>query len=237
MLEKLPNSKDFYDQERTQRESLRSAIGQPVALLSIVATLLASMFQKYQMQCSVATALFVLAFLCACITGAVAVTSLVRAYHGHIYKGMRSAEEIRSTHIALSEWYSNQGKSKADAEEDLLHQLDEQYSIAATHNNQVNERRSELLYLANRYIILGGAGAAIAFVPFLWNQLTVTPAIPVQIVDFSPRLYDELLQHDRSKAATDSAVSPAAAATAQTPASASKGPKRRLDTAGSSKAR
>lgn len=236
MLDKLPSSKDFYDQERAQRESLRDAIGQPVALLSIVATLLATMFQKYQMQCSVATAVFVPAFLVACIMGAVAVTSLVRAYHGHVYKGMRSAAEIRSTHIALSEWYVSNGKSEADAEKDLLYQLDEQYSIAAAHNAQVNERRSELLYLANRFIILGGAGAAIAFVPFLWNQLTATPATSVQIVDFAPRLYQELLQNDRSEAAADSTAGTAAAA-AQAPASAPKGPKRRLDSTGSSKAR
>jgi hypothetical protein len=234
MLEKLPNSKDFYDQEKTQRESLRGAIGQPVALLSIVTTLLASMFQKFQMQCSLATALFVLVFLFACIAGAVAVTNLVRAYHGHTYKGVGSAEEIRTTRLALYEWYIGQGKSEADAEKDLLHQLDEQFSIAATHNAKVNERRSELLYLANRYIILGGAGAAFAFVPFLWNQLTVTPVTPVQIVDFTPRLYQKLLEHDRSKTTADAA---ALAAAAQTPASSPKGTKRRLDSAGSSKAR
>jgi hypothetical protein len=207
----------MYEAEVRQREALRSAIGTPVTLISIIATILAAMLARFNYVPEWVTLVFWGLVILAVAPLLMAMVNLFRAYHGHKYQLVASAGSIRRTEMKLEEWYAAQvGPTHHTLEaisRDLDGQLTERYVEATDHNAAANKRRSEYLYRTNAWIVYAVVPTALAAIPFLWNQAMREREVVTQVVDIPAYLYMEHLRDDRRQAA---AAARAAATAAQT---------------------
>jgi hypothetical protein len=186
--------KQNYDAELAQREHLRSAVGTPIGLLTLIGSALAFMVQKLRVEADWTTALFLIVAACSAAALVCATYCLIRALHGHTYRQLESALQLQLFHRELREWHSTYGNGVLAADREFEQHLQRRYAATADHNAHLNEKRADYLFLTTRRIILAGVFAGGALIPFGLNlQLQAEPpqrieiANPVACVLMTPR--------------------------------------------------
>ncbi len=216
----------FYDREMEQRDQLRSAIATPLGLISLLGALTAAIVRAFQFTVGPAAVIVSAALIVACALLAAAIYYLIRCYHGHTYKGIQTAGELKKYRDDLAAWYSATGSNPDHADTDTEAYLADSYAQAAHHNAEVNALKWNYLFLANRRIIYATLAIAVAFPVYLRDQLSERPET-IQVFDAAPDLKRAILQHGRqtaTKAGASAASTPAA--TSAPGAAAPKGPAR-----------
>lgn len=207
----------FYEREMDQRSELRSAVSTPLGLFSLLGALVVTMVQAYPFDASRRDMVFLVAIAGACSLLAGAAYYLINAYHGHTYKGLPTAKELRDYQANLVAWYETTGGSEKDAELELKSYLDESYSAAAHFNAEVNLRKWNFLYLSNRRLIYAALALAVAAVPFLSTRF-MQERVSIQLVELTPttrealRYNVEQIRAQGTATATTSSKADAAAA-------------------------
>jgi hypothetical protein len=164
--------RDLYRDEIDHHEKLRSAIAVPLGLLTILASLLATMLRGYELGDVSRDILFFWGLGAGIWFVGRCAYHMMRSYHGHLYKAMPSALEQKLHHEALKAWHSQFGNGAAAADADFNEYLEEKYAAAADHNYFVNSRKSEYLYRANAALMYSAILSALTFVPFAFYDLS-----------------------------------------------------------------
>jgi hypothetical protein len=220
--------KAFYDAEMAQRDQLRGAVGTPIGLLTLLGALLGTMAQKYVITNDWVTIAFTTFFGTASYCILRGAYYLMRSYHGHVYKRMPTALELRQYRDQLISWHRQQASDEPTAEREFEDYLTDQYAKAADRNAYVNLEKSSYLFATNRAIIYAGITTALTLLAFVGNQLTAEKETLVQAVDVIPRLDMEHLRDERARQ-QESKASSASSASTKADTTATKGPKRRPD--------
>lgn len=96
---------------------------------------------------------------------------LVRSYHGHVYRFLPFALEIRSYRDDLRHWYATYGGGSDEAEKEFEEYLERLNAEAADHNARINLEKSEYLFRANTWLVYCVILTVAAFVPFTAHRV------------------------------------------------------------------
>lgn len=161
--------KAAYDAELQQREGLRSSLGAPVGLGTLLGTVQGFMAQKSPISADPMAVLFWVFAALGGITLACAAYTMVRAMHGHTYKRLPLAQQLRAYHNKLREWHKAYSSDPAGAETDFDAYLEEGYATAASHNATINLARSEHLFQTNKWLVISAIFTGASLIPFICN--------------------------------------------------------------------
>src|ERR1035437_470985 len=154
--------KDLYDAEWQRRDQLGAALGIPLAVLTVVASVIAFAVQRADFR---RPYVGLLALLLAGVAGfcfARAVRLLVRSFHGHLYRGIPYPAEITKYEDELYRRHRAAGNADTFAEVDFHELLRDRYGDAADRNARINALRGELLFQANGWMLWAFAIAILA---------------------------------------------------------------------------
>jgi hypothetical protein len=182
--------KSLFECEEARREQLRSAVTMPVGVLTVIVSLLGTTLVSYWKGSGWLHCLFSAFWITAIVSAIFAVVFLVRSYHGHKYKGMPTPLPLWAYLSALRQWHEKYGSTE-QALADFEAYLEHHYATAGDYNTKRNDIRSELLFLANRAVVLTAVFAALAYIPYTVSQLARPPIVTHVIVDSIPRLQSE----------------------------------------------
>ncbi len=200
----------LYKDELRNRERAIGNVAVPIGLLTVLGGLIGTMVRSYTASSDKLGYLFGgLSFIAAAFF-VWAAFSVFRSIHGHVYKIMPSAAELKDFELKLMEWHVKYGDGIEHAEADFRHQLEEMHIEAADINRDVNVRKSEYLFRANGAIAYCAFLAAAAFVPFLIAERSRPPVEYRVAVTQLPSA--NLVQGDTSHAGRQEACGPTAAA-------------------------
>ena len=157
--------KAIYDAEIGHRDRLRNGVTVSSAILTAFVGLLGAMVKSYHLSATRLDQVFVFGTTAAGCFAALAIYFLVRSYHGHVYKAMPSALELRAHEADLREWHRETSSNDAAAAIDFESWLQERYAAAADHNFCLNASSGKLLSRANSLIIYCGLALVLAYVP------------------------------------------------------------------------
>lgn len=173
--------KDLYDAELSRREQLISAVPLPVGILTLLGSLLLYMLREFSWPGHTITqwSFLTAATLCAiCIL--CSITYLIRSYIGNIFRGQATqyvakADELLGWIEDLEKHYREHGSPVSSIEEQVSKEVKKQlrslFSAAAAYNAQVNDRRSELLFRANRLLAISLLLAILTAIPYTADTL------------------------------------------------------------------
>jgi hypothetical protein len=165
----------LYKDELRNRERVLGNVAVPIGLLTVLGGLIGTMVRSYTTSSDTLGYLFGWLSFVAASLFVVAAYSLFRSIHGHVYKIIPPAAELKDYELKLIEWHIKYGDGVEHGEADFQHQLEEMYIEAADINRNVNIRKSEYLFRANGAIAYCAFLAAAAFVPFLIAERSRPP--------------------------------------------------------------
>lgn len=205
----------------------------PVGVVSLLGALIGSIVSTHRFEGTRSDLLmFGLLASCCAALGA-ALYYVVCAHHGHTYKALPSATELRDYRTSLEKWYveCNQSPDPAAAESEAY--LEECFATAATANAEVNLKKWNFLFLANRRLIFAAVLLGLASVPYLSGKLLNDATTP-QLIEFGPATREALLSNVRQARTQGAATAPSAAVTPATKATtaSAQGHARGLDSTG-----
>lgn len=204
---------ELYKSELEHKERLRGAVGLPLGLLMVIGGLLGTMSESMELRPALPSVLFWIA-----VTGGVvyfvrAAYFLIRAYHGHVYKGMPFALQRKEYRDQLREWHAKYGGGAHEGDVEYENHLERLYAEAADRNADVNTVKSEYLFSANASLIVCVILTAIAFLPYAVSRRLVSE--PVQKVQIVEPLHIDVYQGDanaRRQTETTTTETPSATA-------------------------
>lgn len=173
----------LYDAEFENRERLRSALGIPIALLTLLGGILGTMVPTIGADGTFLRSCFIFGFTCAACFFVVAVYSLIRAYHGYEYEGVPTLLDLRQYHAVLTKHFSDHGAAGTLADVAFSDYLEGALAAATGKNATINATKTAFLWWANNTVILCGVCTALAFIPhaYLKNGMP-TPIYRVEVV-------------------------------------------------------
>jgi len=158
--------RQLYSEEFESRDRLRAAIGMPVGLLTVFASLLATMLRDPPPAPGFLAWLFATGAASGTYFFVRAAYYLVRSFHGHTYKVAPTPLELEAFWKDLRQWHKTYGKGKDGARVDFAKYLRDTYVTDTDHNALVNAEKAEYLFRAHGAMIYTGMLAGLALIPF-----------------------------------------------------------------------
>jgi len=153
----------LYDDELDRWDRLRSAVGTPIVLLTLLGGVLGTMRQSIISDDSLLWRVFLFAFTSAICSFVGGVYFLIRSYHGQSYEVMGTALKLKEYRDSLTDWYTKYGGDAAEADKEFTANLDADLARKTDHNAAVNAVKSAFLFRATTAIIYCGIFTALAF--------------------------------------------------------------------------
>jgi len=183
--------KEHYFNELKRRDDFGSRITLPLGVLSILVGGFVSAFREVKRPVtSVDYAIIALLIVAALLAGFV-VVNLWRSYHDNAYWVIATPAEISSYRHGLENYYSaletaSEANPRQLALTEVLEYIDSEYAKHADHNSRVNERRSHFIHVANKFLAVTLAVAAITLALQL-TKLANEPDQPQMVRIVNPR--------------------------------------------------
>ena len=183
--------KEHYFNELKRRDDFGSRITLPLGVLSILVGGFVAAFREVKRpETPLDIAIIVLLAVAALLAGLV-VVNLWRSYHDNAYWVIATPAEISRYRHGLEDYYSaleaaSETNTMQLALAEVLEYIDSEYAKHADHNSRVNERRSHFLHVANKFLAVTLAVAAITLALQL-TRLAKEPDRPQMVRITNPR--------------------------------------------------
>ena len=142
--------KSAYEWELSDWDRQRASVSTPLAITTLLGGLIGFALQQFEFLSDWLTWLFCVVAGLAMSSIGVAVYYMVKLIHGHTYKRIPRPQDLLAHYEELLQWHRDHAIDIAQAEESFDRHLTRTYAAAATHNLNVNARRSGRLFLTNR---------------------------------------------------------------------------------------
>lgn len=154
----------MYFHEIQVRNEFSERVNAPLAILVALIGAIAFMLQSVNINVGgLALFLFALPYSFAIIFASCAVYGMTRALSGHTYLFVAKADEWHKMLSDLREYYQATNQDPSGSLLEVKSSIIDRYVICATKNAELNDRRSQSLYLCNSNLIKGVVAVAVAF--------------------------------------------------------------------------
>lgn len=200
------NLYDFYREhyffEIERKDKLNSSLSLPIGIVALLAGVVSVVVKSVSLPLSANEIILLGLLTCTAFSLVISCFFLIRAYWGHSYKYLPYSKELYEFHKNLTTYYVSSGHPHETADAQSKSELTEhvlvQYTDDATFNAQANNKKSAILFQANRYIVAALVFLVPAIPAYWYQQLTASnPIFNVQLVKESVQMAQQEQQDQR----------------------------------------
>jgi len=168
---------ELYEAELERRQQLQSAVPLPTGVLSFLGGLLIVMLREFEWAGGPIQWVFAPLAILSGLMLVVSASYLVRSYWKwgqqthYVAKANELLEWFRELEQYHLEHVADGGSPSKYASDEMERSLRVRFAESASYNAQENDRRSELLYRANGFLVLTLVGTGLAAVPYSLHSL------------------------------------------------------------------
>lgn len=171
--------KDLYTAEDDRRYAINDAISIPIAIITALVSITFFLLTTYDYsRHGFASWLFIGLVVLSIFLIFRSVYSLIRAFsnliHGHKYKGLPYPQQLLDWHKQLISYYTVEEGGRPVADVEFQKHLVNEFAEYASFNMKVNDQKSQYLFIAKKYMVLGLVSITIACIPFSYNYFRKT---------------------------------------------------------------
>lgn len=228
--------KEHYFFELDRKHKLTSACALPSGILTVLAGTVGFYLQGLADTSAKVSSIAVFFLLLALTALIPSIYFLIRAYHNHTYKYLRTPKELTEYHEKLLDFHSQTGGSSEKADQEFDDYVLGSYGACCDHNTLINESRSMYLHSANTFMIAAAVFVLISAIPYFFgSSLNRESVHKVELVGpekvCTVELFADHKREKLTKGGTRDAAKPTKPAAAAGPAPAARSERRGHPTA------